>query len=157
VIEHEINVTKDFKPRMTKAYRVPETLKIEIEKQVDELLRLGFIVPSKSPMASGVVCVLKPDHFIRMACDYRYLNSYTVGDAFPMPNLDDVMYRVGRASCITVCDAKCGYWQILVKPGHRWLTAFATRHGLWEWVRMPFGIKNASNTFVRAVECILRT
>jgi len=90
---------------MTKAYHVPETLKIEIEKQVDELLRLGFIVPSISPMASGVVCVLKPDHSIRMACDYRYLNSYTVGDAFPMPNLDDVMYRVGRASCITVCDA----------------------------------------------------
>jgi len=47
VIEHEIHVTPDFKPRMTKAYRVPETLKIEIERQVDELLKLGFIVPSK--------------------------------------------------------------------------------------------------------------
>jgi len=43
-----------------------------------------------------------------------------------------------------------------VKPEHRWLTTFATHHGLWEWVRMPFGLKNASNTFVRAVECILR-
>jgi len=40
VIEHEINVTIDFKPRMIKAYCVPETLIIEIEKQVDELLRL---------------------------------------------------------------------------------------------------------------------
>ena len=47
VTEHEINVTAKFKPRMTKAYRVPETLKVEIEKQVDELLKLGFIVPSK--------------------------------------------------------------------------------------------------------------
>jgi len=100
VIEHEIHVTLDFKPRMTKAYRVRETLKLEIEKQVDELLKLGFIVPSKSPMASGVVCVLKPDYSIRMACDYRYLNSYTVSDAFPMPNLHDVMHRVGRASFI---------------------------------------------------------
>ena len=76
VVQHEINVTVDFKPRVTRAYRVPETLKREIERQVAELLELGFIVPSKSSMVSGVVCVLKPDKSIRMASDYRYLNSY---------------------------------------------------------------------------------
>ena len=56
---------------MTRAYRVPDTLKQETERQVDELLKLGFITPPKSPMASGVVCVVKPDKTIRMACDYR--------------------------------------------------------------------------------------
>jgi len=132
VVEHEINVTPDFRPRVAKAYRVPEGLKREIERQVDELFKLGFITPSKSPMASGVVCVLKPDKSVRMACDYRYLNSYTVGDGFPMPNLSDVMHRVGRAKLITVCDAKSGYYQIEVKPRDRWLTAFATYHGLCE-------------------------
>jgi len=76
LVQHEINVTVDFKPRVTRAYRVPETLKREIERQVAELLELGFIVPSKSSMVSGVVCVLKPDKSIRMACDYRHLNSY---------------------------------------------------------------------------------
>ena len=155
VVEHEIHVTSDFRPRMTRAYRVPEILKREIERQVDELLKAGFIVPSRSPMASGVVCVLKPDKSIRMACDYRYLNSYTIGDAFPMPNLSDVMYRVGRARYISVSDAKSGYWQLMVKPEHRWLTTFATHHGLWEWKRMPFGLKSAGNTFVRAVQTIL--
>jgi len=63
---------------MTRAYHVPEILKQEIEKQVDDLLKAEFIVPSRSPMASGVVCVLKPDNSIRMGCDYRYLHSYTV-------------------------------------------------------------------------------
>ena len=43
-----------------------------------------------------------------------------------------------------------------MKPEHRWLTAFVTHHGLWEWVRMPFGLKNAGNTFVRAIGYILR-
>jgi len=47
-------------------------------------------------------------------------------------------------------------WQLYVKPEHRWLTAFVTRHGLWEWVRMPFGLKAAGNTFVRAVQILLR-
>jgi len=156
VVEHEIHVTPDFKPRMTRAYRVPETLKQEIERQVDELLKLGFIVPSKSPMASGVVCVLKPDKTIRMACDYRYVNSYTIGDAFPMPNLFDVMHRVGKGRYITVTDARSGYYQLPVRREHRWLTAFATHHGLWEWTRMPFGLKAAGNTFVRAVQTILQ-
>ena len=57
VFEHEIRVTPEFRPRITKAYLVPESLKREIERQVDELLKMGFITPSKSPMASGVVCV----------------------------------------------------------------------------------------------------
>ena len=109
VVEHEINVTSDYRPRMTRAYRAPETLKRAIERQVDELLNAEFIVPSRSPMASGVVCVLKPNKSILMACDCRYLNSYTVGDAFPMPNLSDVLYRVGRAKYMSVCDAKSGY------------------------------------------------
>ena len=70
-VEHESNVTSNFRPRMTRAYRVPEIMKQEIEKQVDDLLKAGFIVPSRSPIGSGVVCVLKPDNSIRMACDYR--------------------------------------------------------------------------------------
>jgi len=55
-----------------------------------------------------------------------------------------------------VCDAKSGYYQLEVKPEHSWLTAFATHHGLWEWVHMPFGLKAAGNTFVRVVQVILQ-
>ena len=109
-VEHEINVTSDFRPRITRAYRVPEIVNREIERQVNDLLKAGLIVPSRSPMASGVVCVLKPDNSICMACDYRYRNSYTVGDAFPMPKLSDVMYRVGQGWVISHTDAKSGYY-----------------------------------------------
>jgi len=81
---HEINVTPDFKPKRLKAYRVPELLKAEVARQIQELLDLGFIVPSNSEMASPIVCVLKhkggqqgiPDG-VRLCCDYRYLNKYT--------------------------------------------------------------------------------
>ena len=51
-VEHESNVTSNFRPRMTRAYCVPEIMKQEIEKQVDDLLKVGFIVPSRSPMAA---------------------------------------------------------------------------------------------------------
>ena len=109
IIEHEIHVISNFKTRQCKAYRVPEILKDEIEKQVDQLLKMSFIVPSTSPMTSGVVCVIKPDKTVRLTCDYRYLNQYTIGDCQPMPNIVDSMYRVTRAGYISLCDAKSGY------------------------------------------------
>ena len=155
IIHHEINTTKDFVPRRTRAYRVPEVLKIEIEHQIDELLRQDFIEPSDSPMTSGVVCVTKPDKSVRICCDYRYLNKYTIPDATPMPILIDCVHKVSRANYISICDAKSGFWQLLIKPEHRWKAAFVTHHGVWQWKRMPFGLRNAPGTFVRLMRNIL--
>jgi len=107
-------------------------------------------------MSSGVVCVIKSDGSIRMACDYRYLNAHTIGDAYPMPNLTDTMHRVGRSRYITLCDVKSGFWQLKVREEDRWKTAFVTHHGLWEWIRLPFGLKCSGNSFVRAVQIILQ-
>ena len=160
---HEINVTPDFKPKRLKAYRVPELLKAEVARQLQELLDLGFIVPSNSEMASPIVCVLKhkggqqgAPNGVRLCCDYRYLNKYTRGDAYPTPNLSDIIHRVGSASYTSCWDARSGYWQLPVKPEHRWLTAFVTDFGVFEWTRMPFGLKCASNSFIRAVQQILQ-
>jgi len=154
VVEHEITVTPDFKPRRCNACKVPELLKIETERQVANLLKLGFIIPSMSPMASAVVCVIKPDKSVRLTYDFRYVNQYTIGDCQPMPNLTDSMHRVASAKYVTLCDAKSGFWQLNVKKEHRWLTSFVTHHGQWEWIRMPFGFRCASNIFVRAVQPI---
>jgi len=49
-----------------------------------------------SPMASPIVCVAKKDGGVRIACDYRYLNSFTVGDAYPMPTIDEVLRSIGK-------------------------------------------------------------
>jgi len=57
--EHEIRISPDFKPRRLRAYKVPELLKPEVDRQIKEMLELGIIVPSTSEMASPVVCVLR--------------------------------------------------------------------------------------------------
>ena len=56
---HEIRVTPDFKPKQLSAYRIPEQLKPEVSRQLQELLDMGFICPSSSKMTSPIVCVLK--------------------------------------------------------------------------------------------------
>jgi len=65
-----------------------------------------------SPMASPIVCVTKKDGGIRITVDYRYLNSFTVGDAFPMSTVNETLLKLGNAKFISTFDAKSGYWQI---------------------------------------------
>jgi len=92
---HRIVTTPEFVPRQMRPYRVPDALKPDVDRQIRELLELGLIRPSNSPMASPIVCVTKKDGGVRIAVDYRYLNSFTVGDAYPMATIDDVLRKIG--------------------------------------------------------------
>jgi len=152
VITHRIQTTSEFVPRQVRPYRVPAVFKDEVNRQIADLLSMGLIRGSNSPMASPIVCVAKKHGGVRIAFDYRYLNTYTVGDAFSMAAVNDTLNKLGFAKYISTFDAKSGYWQIPIREEDCWLTAFVTHDGLYEWVRMPFGQKNASATFVvRAV------
>ena len=73
---------------------MPENLKPKVEEQIQELLKFGIIKPSKSEMGSPIVCVLKGKDGkdgVRIAVDYRYLNKYCEDDAYPMPDIADLM------------------------------------------------------------------
>jgi hypothetical protein len=162
VVQHDIVTLPGFAPKRLKPYKIPESLKPEVEKQIDALLKDGIIVPSSSPMISPIVCIVKHSNVkpgsmqVRIACDYRYLNSFTQFDPFPVGDPDDVMNTLASFNIISVFDAKAGYWQTLVKPSCRWLLAFATHHGIWEWNRTPFGAKNSGSTFIRAIQHVLK-
>ena len=136
-------------------YKVPERLKQEVERQLDDMLATGIVQESNSPMASPLVCVLKG----KGGCDgvdYRYVNSYSVGDAFPISDIEDVIQKVGGKRFISTFDCRQGYYQTKVCDRDRWLTAFVCMGRLLEFVRTPFGLKNAGQTFVRAMHSILR-
>jgi len=158
VAVHEIRLVEGFKPKRFQAYRLPEALKAEVAHQIKELLELGFIKPSKSEMVSPMVCVLKGRDGtggVRIAIDYRYVNKYTVGESCPIPAIDEVMHRVGKANYISTFDCKSSFWQIAVRPEDTWLTAFITDFGVFEWLRAPFGLKWSGNSLMRATQQVL--
>jgi len=157
-VMHRIPVTDDFKPKRLKEYKIPEKIKPEVMRQIKDLLDQGIIRPSTSPMSSPVVCLLKGPagrDGVRLAVDFRYLNRHTISDAFPIGSIDDIIQKVGNASCMTLCDATSGYWQTEVLEEDRWKTGFICDDQLFEWTRTPFGMKSSGQTFCRATQQIL--
>ena len=155
LVEHEIKILENVVPRKQRPYRVPEKLKIELDKQIDYLLETGKIRPSKSPWSHPVVCVVKKDSSIRMCVDLRAINSYTIADAFPTSRIEDILMPVGDSKYMTALDCSSGYWQLKMNPLHSHRTAFITHRGLFEWVVMPFGAKTSSQSFIRCMEILL--
>lgn len=147
-------------PIHTKQYRFPPVHKEEINKQVDSLLKDNLIEYSTSPYNSPLWIVpKKPDAMgnkrWRMVIDYRALNEKTIGDAYPLPNITDILDQLGSAKYFSVLDLASGFHQIPMEPKDAPKTAFSTPYGHYQFKRMPFGLKNAPATFQRLMDNVL--
>ncbi|GFW31508.1 hypothetical protein TNCV_4419451 [Trichonephila clavipes] len=140
-----------------KTYKIPENLKRKVDVQIDELLELGLIEPVVSEIALPVVCVHKKDGTIRLYIDFRNLNALTVPDAYPMQNMLELNFLVGKKKFITVLDMLKGYWSIPMEDSSKQLTAFRTLREQYQWNVLPFGLRNAAATYQRAMSKVVQT
>ena len=152
---HSIELQPDTKPIRLSPYRVNPHKAELIRRELDLMIDMGVIEESNSPWASPVVLVPKPDGSIRFCTDFRRLNSVTVPDAYPMPRIDDLIDKVGRAKYLTKIDLSRGYWQVPMDQASVPVSAFVTPHGQFQWRFMPFGLRNAPATFQRLVQQVL--
>ncbi|XP_073808802.1 adenosylhomocysteinase isoform X1 [Danio rerio] len=155
LIKHVIKTTDDL-PLRKRPYRVSKAKNDFIEEQIQELLQQKIIKPSTSPWASPVVVVEKKDGGSRLCIDYRGLNAKTFLDAYPMPQITDILDSLQGAKVFSTLDLKSGYWQLEMDPASMEKTAFVTASGLYEFSSLPFGLKNAAASFQRLMEQVLR-
>lgn len=146
--DHTIDLKPDAPETIrSKVYPMPVNEQAELDAFLDENLRKGYIVPSKSPMASPVFFVKKKDGKLRMVQDYRKLNDITVKNRYPLPLASDIINRLRQSKYFTKFDVRWGYNNIRIKEGDEWKAAFTTNRGLFEPRVMFFGLTNSPATF----------
>lgn len=159
-VKHQIKTSDDV-PIYSKSYRYPYIHKNEVERQISEMLDQGIIRPSFSPWSSPIWIVPKKldasgKQKWRLVIDYRKVNEKTINDKYPIPNISDILDKLGRANYFTTLDLASGFHQIEIHPDDVEKTAFTVEHGHYEFVRMPFGLKNAPSTFQRVMDNVLQ-
>ncbi|KAL0173155.1 hypothetical protein M9458_033466, partial [Cirrhinus mrigala] len=155
VLSHDIRTPPGVIIRQ-RTYRVPEARRQAIEEEIQKMLKLGVIEPSRSPWSSPIVLVPKPDGTLQFCNDYRRLNEVSDFDSYPMPRVDELLERLGRARYITTLDLTKGYWQVPLTAEAKPKTAFSTPSGHWLYRTLPFGLHGAPATFQRLMDVILR-
>ncbi|UYV73181.1 hypothetical protein LAZ67_10002104 [Cordylochernes scorpioides] len=153
-VQHKIH-TIEHPPISCRPYRRPLAEYDEIKRQVEELSKKGLIRESQSPWAFPVMLVSKKDGSQRMCIDYRKLNAITIDDKQPLPYIQDMFDRLHNAKYFTTLDIAWGYWHVEIHPDSVEKTAFITNDGHYEFLVMPFGLKNAPSTFQRIIQHII--
>ncbi|KAM7522596.1 hypothetical protein LguiA_012498 [Lonicera macranthoides] len=125
----------------------------EFKVQINELLEMKLIVKSKSPHFSPAFLVRNHSeekrNKARMVINYKTLNKFTKGEGYLLPNKDQLLQRIGGKKFFTSFDCKSGFWQVRLSKPSQELTAFTCPQGHYEWLVMPFGIKQAPSIFQR--------
>ena len=154
-IQHTID-TGTARPIKQHMRRTPACFANEEEELLKKMLDAGVIQESMSDRASSPVLIRKRDGSVRWCIDYIALNEVTVKDTFPLPIIEDCPDTLAGNVWFSKLDANSAYWQVLVSPEDRKKTAFLTKYGLYEHVRMGFGMTNSPATFSRVINLILR-
>lgn len=132
-----------------------------LKDMLNELQNEGIIRPSNSPYCSPIVLIKKKNGDLRMCVDYRTLNKITLRDNFPIPLIEDQLLLLPNKKYFTSLDLKNGFHHVSVHENSIPFTSFITPHGQFEYVKMPFGLKNAPSVFTRYIrsifECLLET
>lgn len=159
-IRHNIRIPETQPPINIRPYRLPQIHREEINNQLQGMLDSDIIRPSKSPWNAPLLIVPKKSGADgkkkwRVVIDFRRLNDVTVGDAFPLPNITDILDQLGKSTYFSTIDLASGFHQIKLDPADACKTAFSSNFQHFEFVRMPFGLKGAPSTFQRLMNTVL--
>jgi len=154
--DHEILLLNDKQPKWMTLYPMSKDQLKKVRTYLDENLKRGFIRPLKSLTEYLILFVSKKNDMKQLCVDYRQLNEITKQDSYPLPLIRELQDRLGRVKWFTSLNLKEAYYQVWMKEGKEWKTAFWTRYRHYEYTVMLFGLKNASVTFQRLINDTLR-
>ncbi|XP_059669124.1 uncharacterized protein LOC132314258 [Cornus florida] len=157
LVEHRLPIKKDFQPYKQPPRRMSSEVMLKIKEEIERLLKAGFIRTVRYvEWLSNVVPVMKKNGKLRVCVDFRNLNNATPKDEYPMPVADQLIDSADKHEILSFMDGHSGYNQIYLAEEDVHKTAFRCPGsiGTFEWIVMPFGLKNAGATYQRAMNSI---
>jgi hypothetical protein len=158
IVEHRLPIKSGFRPFKQKARIFRPHLLPRIKDKIHQLLEANFFRPCRyAEWVSNIVLVEKKESSkLRVCIDFRNLNRATRKYEYPMPIADMLINNASGNKIISFLDGNAGYNQIFMAEEDASKTAFICLGfiGLFEWVVMTFGLKNAGATYQRAMNLI---
>ncbi|MBW0541305.1 hypothetical protein O181_081020, partial [Austropuccinia psidii MF-1] len=131
-----------------------------LEKHIQDLIQLGVLRKvghNEDVEVTAPVIIAWHNDKSRMVGDFEALNTCTVPDRYPIPGIQETLTQLSKAKYITSMDALKGFHQNVLTPQTRKLLRIITYCGIYEYLRMPFGIKNAPSHYQRMMNTIFPT
>ena len=129
---------------------------LKIKEKVTKQLKVGFIKRvNQAEWIANVVHVPKNDGKVRMCVDFRDLNKAYLKDDFPLPHIDVLVDNPAESVLMSFMDGFLRYNQIKMAPKDMTKTIFTTKWGIYCYMVMPFGLKNANTTYQRMAMALL--
>jgi len=131
-----------------------------VDERCKKLHEASLIQPSSFDFVAAIVMLTKKDSVglwteRRMCWDYRPLNLVTPHDKYPMPIPEELFDNIGDSNIFTIVDLRQSFNQIVLITKDRKKMAFHGSNKLWEWLVMPFGLKNTVVFFQRIMDQVL--
>ncbi|KAK3543082.1 hypothetical protein QTP70_010533 [Hemibagrus guttatus] len=145
---HHIRLLDDC-PFRRPYFRVPPAQYQKLRSVLSDMEEKEIICKSYSEWASPLVLVWKKTGDLRVCVDYRWLNTWTVKDAHPLPHQADCLAALGGNAIFSAMDLISGFYNIVVSEEDRKFTAFTTPMSLYEFNRLPQGLCNSLTSFMR--------
>ena len=153
-VVHHIRTTGP--PVSARPRRLPAHKLRPVKADFEHMVSQGICVRANSAWASAITVVPKKNGEWRSCGDYRALNAVTLPDRYPIPNLLDFNQRISGATRFATIDLVRAYNQIPVAPEDVDKTAVTTPFGSFAFLAMPFGLRNAAQTFQRFMDEVVR-
>ena len=154
IVEHRLPIKPGYRPYRQPPRKVDPKIHDAVKEEITRLYEAGFIRPCRyAEWVSNIVPVIKKNGKMRVCIDFRDLNKATPKDEYPMPNADLLIDAAAGHKILSFMDGNAGYNQIFMAEEDIPKTAFRCPGalGLYEWVVMTFGLKNAGATYQRAM------
>ena len=150
IVEHRLLIKPEFCPFQQPPRRMSKEVELKVKDEIQKLLKVGFIRPtSYAEWISNIVPVMKKNGKLRVCVDFRDLNLATPKDVYIITVADILIDAATRNELLSFMDSFLGYNQIFIAKEDISKTAFRCPGaiGTFEWLVMPFGLKNAGATY----------